>query len=44
MSKTKCKEDKDKNIEVKPTHLYVCKKCGRGAKKESKLCKPKKVK
>ncbi len=44
MSKTKCKEDKDSKGEIKPAHKYVCKKCGRTAKKEDKLCKPKKIK
>lgn len=41
MSKTQCKNDDYKaNNEAK----YVCKRCERTAKKEDKLCKPKKIK
>ena len=40
MGKTLCKKDKEKTIE---NPKYVCKRCGRAAKKEEKLCKPKKI-
>ncbi len=43
MGKTKCKERNDKKPEVKESHNFVCKRCGNGAKKESRLCKPKKM-
>ncbi len=43
MPQKKCKE-KSLNAEIKDTHKYVCKKCCLGAKKESKLCKPKAIK
>jgi hypothetical protein len=41
MSKTKCKTDLAK--ELKPSHQFQCKKCGRSAKKKDKLCKPVKI-
>jgi len=45
MTKKKCKDpEKVKNPIVKEDHNYECKKCGIGAKKEEKLCKPKKLK
>jgi len=42
MSKKKCDDDKKKTL--KPTHNFVCEKCGRSAKKKEKLCKPEKIK
>ncbi|MCG8581181.1 MAG: hypothetical protein MI866_14770 [Bacteroidales bacterium] len=45
MAKKKCKDkEKLKNPVVKESHIYECKKCGIGSKKEDKLCKPKKIK
>ncbi|MCU4177345.1 hypothetical protein [Carboxylicivirga sp. N1Y90] len=44
MPKKKCKEKSEDCVPcVKETHLYECKKCGWGAKKEGRLCKAKKV-
>ncbi len=43
MTKTKCKKKDEKEL-AKPTHKYVCHKCGRGSNNEDKLCKPKKNK
>ncbi len=44
MGRKKCKDPiKKQNPTVKDEHLYECKKCGIGAKKEGKLCKPKKL-
>ncbi len=44
MSKTLCKEDKKGKVEGSDDAHYKCKRCGRFAKKEEKLCKPEKVK
>jgi len=44
MSKTLCKEDKKGKEEGSEDARYKCKRCGRCAKKEEKLCKPEKVK
>jgi len=41
MGKTACKKD---NYQEPGNPEYYCKKCGRKAKKEEKLCKPKKNK
>jgi len=41
MSKTQCKNE---DYKVKADAKYVCKRCERKAKKEDKLCKPKKIK
>jgi len=41
MGKNKC--DTDKEIILKETHKFLCKKCGRSAKKKDKLCKPDKI-
>ena len=41
MSKTACK---NKDYEAPTSPKYICKKCDAKAKKESKLCKPKKIK
>lgn len=41
MGKTACDKKKYKDPE---DSIYYCKKCGSKAKKESKLCKPKKIK
>ncbi len=41
MSKTACKKDDYREPE---NPKYFCKKCDRKAKKEDKLCKPKKIK
>jgi hypothetical protein len=41
MGKTACKKDDYKEPE---NPKYKCKKCGSKAQKESKLCKPKKIK
>jgi len=41
MSKTQCK---NKDYKEKDNAKYVCKNCERKAKKEEKLCKPKKIK
>lgn len=41
MGKTACKKD---NYKEPDTIKYVCKKCGAKAKKDDKLCKPKKIK
>lgn len=44
MAKKKCKDiEKKLNPTVKEHHNYECKKCGIGAKKEERLCKPKKI-
>ncbi len=43
MTQKKCKDKKAGKIIVKDQHNYQCKKCGRGAKKEEKLCKPEKI-
>jgi len=44
MGKKKCKDPiKKNNPVVKEEHLYECKKCRIGAKKEDKLCKPVKL-
>jgi rRNA maturation endonuclease Nob1 len=40
MSKTACKKKKYK---VPDNPKYYCKKCGSKAKKEDKVCKPKKI-
>ena len=40
MSKKKCEV---KDYEKSENEKYVCKKCGRGAKKEDKICKPVKL-
>ena len=44
MGKTLCKEDKKGKEEGSDDARYKCKRCGRFAKKEEKLCKPEKVK
>jgi hypothetical protein len=41
MGKTQCK---DKDYEPKEDAKYICKRCERTAKKEDKVCKPKKIK
>ncbi len=41
MSKTECKND---GYKEKGDAKYICKRCQRNAKKEDKLCKPKKIK
>jgi hypothetical protein len=41
MPKTQCKNE---DYEEKEDNKYVCKRCERKAKKEEKLCKPKKLK
>jgi hypothetical protein len=41
MAKTQCKNE---DYKEKDDAGYVCKRCGRKAKKEDKLCKPKKIK
>jgi hypothetical protein len=41
MGKTQCK---NKDYEPKDTDKYICKRCERTAKKEDKVCKPKKIK
>jgi hypothetical protein len=41
MSKTQCKNE---DYKEKGDAKYVCKRCERKAKKEDKLCKPKKIK
>jgi hypothetical protein len=41
MSKTQCKNE---DYKEKGDDKYVCKRCERKAKKEDKLCKPKKIK
>lgn len=41
MSKKECK---DKEYKAPESAKYSCKKCGREAVKESKICKPKKLK
>ena len=40
MSKKKCEE---KDYEKPENAKYACKKCGRNAKKEDKICKPVKL-
>ena len=42
MGKTKCKEKKEAEKEVKDPK-YQCRKCGEVARKEKKLCKPEKL-
>jgi hypothetical protein len=41
MPKTECKNE---DYKEKDAAKYVCKRCERKAKKEDKLCKPKKIK
>jgi hypothetical protein len=41
MSKSQCKSD---DYKPKADAKYICKRCERTAKKEDKLCKPKKIK
>ena len=43
MGKTLCKEGKKGKEEGSDDARYKCKRCGRFAKKEEKLCKPEKV-
>jgi len=40
MAKTLCKREEEK---IYDNPKYVCKKCGRKAKKEEKLCKPRQL-
>ncbi len=41
MGKHKCDTEKEKVL--KESHRFLCKKCGRSAKKKDKLCKPDKL-
>jgi hypothetical protein len=44
MGKKKCKEKgKEDPAEGKKGAKFQCKSCGSGARKENKLCKPKKI-
>ncbi len=45
MGKTKCKDKREKNKDkvLKPSHRFECGKCGRSAKKKTRLCKANKI-